>query len=66
MARSRTTKPTKLVKLLKCSDSAIRHVLYTVRDVGDLARILAKADPASVERLVDDLHLNLIPPRAVG
>jgi hypothetical protein len=39
---------------------------HTVRAVGDLAGILSKGDPVSVERLVAELHLHSIQSRAVG
>jgi len=38
----------------------------TVKTFEDLSRLLSKGDPASVERLTDDLHLNLPSHRAVG
>ncbi len=38
----------------------------TVRALEDLKDILAKGDPTSVERLVNDLHLDMFRHRAVG
>jgi len=38
----------------------------TVRSLEDLKDVLAKGDPTSVERLVNDLHLDIQPHRAVG
>jgi hypothetical protein len=38
----------------------------TVRALEDLKDVLAKGDPTSVERLVNDLHLDMFGHRAVG
>jgi len=42
------------------------RAFLTVRAPEDLPSLLAQGDPASVERLVDDLHLNVPQHRAAG
>lgn len=45
---------------------ASTKTFQTVRSVEDLKDVLTKADPASVERLVNDLHLDILQHRPVG
>jgi hypothetical protein len=45
---------------------ALSKKFHTVRALEDLKDVLAKGDPASVKRLVNDLHLDIQQHRAVG